>query len=133
MLLYKFNPEQKFTFLKLVREIAISDKTLHAKEQSIIRELCGEMGISTINIVAPLDENTLTEVFDSREVRVLVLVELARLSLVDNVFSYGESAILNRVRMKFDFTKKELNDVLRLAEIYVLFRQGIRALAAGTT
>ena len=131
MLLYKFTPEQKFVFLRLVRDVAVSDKSLDSGEQGVIRELCAEMGVSSLNVTASLDENALPEIFPTRESRTLVLIELARLSIVDKVFCYGESEILNKVRIKFDFTKKELNDILRMAEIYGLLRQGIRAMAAG--
>ncbi len=131
MLLYKFSPEQKFTFLKLVRDIATADKALQSEERSIIRELCDEMDISVLNVTAPLDHNSLSETFDSRESKVLVMVELARISLSDKVFSFGESEILNNVRIKFNFSKKEMADILRLAEVYSLLRQGIKKLATG--
>ena len=89
------------------------------------------MGVPTLNITSPLDVNTLPAIFDTRETRALVLIELARLSLVDKVFAFGESEILNMVRVKFDFTKKELADTMRLAEVYSLLRQGVRALSVG--
>lgn len=131
MLLYKFTPEQKFTFFKLIRDVALADKVLHPSEQAVIKELCAEMGVPTLNITSPLDVNTLPAIFDTRETRALVLIELARLSLVDKVFAFGESEILNMVRVKFDFTKKELADTMRLAEVYSLLRQGVRALSVG--
>ncbi len=131
MLLYKFSPGQKFTFLKLVRDIATADKTLQSGERDIIRELCDEMDISLVNITTTLDHNSLSEIFNTRESRVLVMIELARISLSDKVFAFGESEILNGTRIKFGFSKKEMNDILRLAEVYGLLRQGIKMLAAG--
>ncbi len=131
MLLHTFSSEQKSAFLRLVRDLATADKSLHTGERDIIREVCGAMGISVLSVSTGTEDTPLETIFDSNESRAMVMIELARLSVVDKVFSFGENELLNSVRRKFGFARKDLDDFLRLAEVYNLLRQGIRALAAG--
>ena len=127
MLLNTFAPNQKLAFLKLVRDIATVDKSVDTAERSVIKDLCNEMGISAIAMTKSVEGQPLESLFNTAEVRALVIVELARLSLVDKTFSFGENEILNEVRRKFGFTRKDLDDALRLGEVYTLLRKGITA------
>ena len=132
MLLNTFAPNQKLAFLKLVRDIATVDKSVDTAERSVIKDLCNEMGISAIAMTKSVEGQPPESLFNTAEVRALVIVELARLSLVDKTFSFGENEILNEVRRKFGFTRKDLDDALRLGEVYTLLRKGITALATAS-
>ncbi|MEI8394727.1 MAG: hypothetical protein WCF85_08340 [Rhodospirillaceae bacterium] len=129
MLLNKLTPKQKFTFLRLVRDISISDKSLNPAERDIIKELCEEMGVSALDITSNIDMNTLEHIFDSREVRTIVMIELTRLAVIDQLFCYGESVLLNKLRIEFGFSAEDFGHIKSLAEVYNLLRQGIRTLA----
>ncbi len=128
MLLYKLTAEQKLAFLNLVHDIAVSDKSLHTGEKTIVRELCAEMGVSPLNVASDISENEPAEHFKTRGDRVAVLIELAGIAIIDKSISHGEIDALRNLQGKFGFTNKEINEILRLADIYNLLRQGIRTL-----
>ena len=132
MLLNTFTPNQKLAFLKLVRDIATIDKSVDTAERSIIKDLCNEMGVSAIAITKSVEGQPLEKLFTTAESRALVIVELARLSLADKSFSFGENEMLDTVRRQLGFSRKDLEDALRLGEIYTLLRKGITKLATAS-
>ncbi len=129
MLLNTLSQPQKLGFLKLVRDITAIDQSVDTSERSLIKDLCAEMGISAIAMTKSVEGRPLEVLFDTAESRALVMVELARLSLADKTISFGENEMLHKVRHKFGFSPKDLEDARRLGEIYTLLRKGISALA----
>lgn len=129
MLLNTFTLPQKLAFLKLVRDISSADKVVNVGERELIDELCAEMGISLTSSTKSVKETSLDVLFESFEDRALVMLELARLSMADRTIGSAENQAMHSIRRKLGFSRKDMSDILRLAEIYVLLRKGISALA----
>ena len=130
MLLNTFTPPQKRTFLKLVRDLAVSDHDVSVSENTVIKQLCEEMGVSAITITSSRDEAPLGRVFNTAEGRAIVLLELVRLCVADQALAAEEARILHTVRRQLGFSEKSVKDAMKLAEVYNLLRKGVSALAA---
>ena len=129
-MLNTFTPPQKRTFLKLVRDLAVSDRDVSVSENTVIKQVCEEMGVSALTLTSSKDEAPLGRVFDTAEGRAIVLLELVRLCVSDKALAAEEARILRTVRQQLGFSEKALKDAVKLAEVYNLLLRGVSALAA---
>ena len=97
-------------------------------ESELIVEMCKEMGVTIHDITHHNNLADPQKVFDTRQVRVIILIELARLAIVDGEYCYGESEIIKSLCGSLDVTNTEMDRIIKLAEIYNLLRRGISSL-----
>lgn len=131
MFLYRLSSDQKFAFLKLARDVVLADKKIDDGERAIIGQLCHEMGISHVNMTRTQDVNDLTSIFDTRPIRVLVMVELLQVATADGAMCVVEHDVVNTVRKQFGFTNEEFRTHARIAESYNLLLKDLNAAMGG--
>ncbi len=130
MLLYKLDHQQKHSFLELVQMLSRLDRAVAPMEASIIREAAEELGIDTEPSAASIDIRTLPTIFTTRESRVIVMVELARLASSDTIICVDEKRVLDNIAQILGFSHEDLENIISLAQAHARLRHGIRRLAA---
>ena len=128
MLLYQLSQDQKIAFLKLARKVVFSDKNLEDKERLSIIRICHEMGISTVNTVDRIDIDYLPTLFDTKQVRVLIMIELINIAISDGNLCVSEHEVINGIRKSLGFTLGEFLSYTKAAKNYTLLLKEIQTL-----
>ena len=110
MFLNRLNEDEKKAFLNLAHYIARVDEDFSEVEQSYIDSYCQEMQID--NIEFNEEEFSLVdtlEVFTTKEVQKIVLLEVAGLIYSDEILHSSEERIINMIAKKFNIDSAKLS------------------------
>jgi hypothetical protein len=121
MFLNRLTDEQKKSFLAIARKIIGADGILDTRERQMIEGMRYEMGLwNEIDLPQGYIED-LAKSFDTRQSRVILMLESIALTYADEEFSGEEKKILRELALLFEFSEEEAtameNWVLRYKDL----------------
>ena len=121
MWLSSFSGDQRLVMLRLAHNVIVSDGLLDPNEEGMLLELKQEMGLSELKELEYLEVQGIQDVFQDKRSRVVVVINLIKLSYVDGAFEIEEECLLKEISRAFDISDTEFllldNWVRRLAAL----------------
>ena len=107
MFLRILNDDQKRSLFVLAHHLVVSDHSVSKQEGELLDELIN--GLRTEVRVTPqqLNSKPSLDVFDSRDVRVAVMLEIITLACGDNMFPDPESKMVQKLSKDLGFSNSE--------------------------
>ena len=102
---------QCHAMLRLAHNVIVSDGLLDPNEEGMLVELKQEMGLSEIDELEYLEVEGIQDVFEDQRSRIIVLINLIKLSYVDGAFEIEEECLVKQIARAFDVAE---NDFLLL-------------------
>lgn len=102
---------QRHAMLRLAHNVIVSDGLLDPNEEGMLVELKQEMGLSEIDELEYLEVEGIQDVFEDQRSRIIVLINLIKLSYVDGAFEIEEECLVKQIARAFDVAE---NDFLLL-------------------
>ena len=91
---------QRNALLRLAHNVIVSDGLLDPNEEDMLFELKREMGLSDVGELEYLELEGIQNIFENRRSRVIVIVNLLKLSYVDGAFEVEEECLLKEIARK---------------------------------
>lgn len=107
MWLSTLSEEQRLALLGLAYNVVVSDGLLDPNEEGMLEHLRREMDIDAGYQVEYLELEGISEVFVTRPVRVVALLNLLKLSYADGAFEIEEECLLKEISASFDIGDDE--------------------------
>ena len=107
MFLSRLTVDQKKAFLALAMKIVGADRHLDPKERQTIEGMRYEMGLWNDTDIPRGSIEELAKPFDTRQSRVILMIESIALALADEEFHGEEQKILRALALIFGFSEKE--------------------------
>ena len=98
MWLSTFSQQQREAMLRLAHNVIVSDGLLDPNEEGMLESFRREMGVAADFEVEYLDLPGVEGVFPDRRSRMIVLVNLCKLSYADGAFEIEEECLINEIR-----------------------------------
>ena len=99
--------EQKETMLRLAHNVIVSDGLLDPNEEGMLEAFRREMGVSSDFQIEYLELAGIEAVFSERKGRLIVLMNLCKLSYADGAFEIEEECLINEIRKAFDVSEAQ--------------------------
>jgi tellurite resistance protein len=109
MWLSQLSGEQQETMLRLAHNVIVSDGLLDPNEEGMLEAFRREMGVSTDFQVEYLELEGISRVFSERRERLIVLMNLCKLSYADGAFEIEEECLINEIRKAFDVSEAQFD------------------------
>ena len=107
MWLSSLSNDQRHALLRLAHNVIVSDGLLDPNEEDMLFELKREMALSDVGEVEYLELDGIQNVFQDRRSRIIVVVNLLKLSYVDGAFEIEEECLLKEIARTFDITDQD--------------------------
>ena len=107
MWLSSFSGDQRLVMLRLAHNVIVSDGLLDPNEEGMLLELKQEMGLSELEELEYLELQGIQDIFQDRRSRVVVVINLIKLSYVDGAFEIEEECLLKEIARAFDISDTE--------------------------
>ena len=107
MWLSSFSGDQRLAMLRLAHNVIVSDGLLDPNEEGMLLELKEEMGLSELEELEYLELQGIQDIFQDRRSRVVVVINLIKLSYVDGAFEIEEECLLKEIAHAFDISDTE--------------------------
>ena len=107
MWLSSLSNDQRHALLRLAHNVIVSDGLLDPNEEDMLFELKREMALSDVGEVEYLELDGIQNVFQDRRSRVIVVINLLKLSYVDGAFEIEEECLLKEIARTFDITDQD--------------------------
>ena len=107
MWLSSFSGDQRLVMLRLAHNVIVSDGLLDPNEEGMLLELKEEMGLSELEELEYLELQGIQDIFQDRRSRVVVVINLIKLSYVDGAFEIEEECLLKEIARAFDISDTE--------------------------
>ncbi|MEC7420004.1 MAG: hypothetical protein VX187_06335 [Pseudomonadota bacterium] len=99
--------DQRHALLRLAHNVIVSDGLLDPNEEDMLFELKREMALSDVGEVEYLELDGIQNVFQDRRSRIIVVINLLKLSYVDGAFEIEEECLLKEIARTFDITDQD--------------------------
>lgn len=109
MWLSQLSGEQQETMLRLAHNVIVSDGLLDPNEEGMLEAFRREMGVSADFQVEYLELEGISRVFSDRKERLIVLMNLCKLSYADGAFEIEEECLINEIRKAFDVSEAQFD------------------------
>lgn len=109
MWLSQLSDEQQETMLRLAHNVIVSDGLLDPNEEGMLEAFRREMGVSADFQVEYLELEGISRVFSDRKERLIVLMNLCKLSYADGAFEIEEECLINEIRKAFDVSEAQFD------------------------
>ncbi len=109
MFLNSLTDEQKKSFLAIAKKIIGANGILDTRERQMIEAMRYEMGLWDETDMPKGYIEDLAKPFDTRQSRVILLLESIALTYADEEFSGEEKKILRELALLFEFSEEEAN------------------------
>ena len=109
MWLSQLSGQQQETMLRLAHNVIVSDGLLDPNEEGMLEAFRREMGVSTDFQVEYLELEGISSVFSERKERLIVLMNLCKLSYADGAFEIEEECLINEIRKAFDVSEAQFD------------------------
>ena len=106
MFLNSLTDEQKKSFLAIARKIIGADGILDTRERQMIEAMRYEMGLWDETDMPKGYIEDLAKPFDTRQSRVILMLESIALTYADDEFSGEEKKILRELALLFEFSEE---------------------------
>ena len=107
MWLSSLSNDQRNALLRLAHNVIVSDGLLDPNEEDMLFELKREMALSDVGEVEYLELDGIQNVFQDRRSRIIVVINLLKLSYVDGAFEIEEECLLKEIARTFDITDQD--------------------------
>ena len=107
MWLSSLSNDQRHALLRLAHNVIVSDGLLDPNEEDMLFELKREMALSDVGEVEYLELDGIQNVFQDRRSRIIVVINLLKLSYVDGAFEIEEECLINEIRKAFDVSEAQ--------------------------
>ncbi|NCF34368.1 MAG: hypothetical protein GWP50_12480 [Proteobacteria bacterium] len=107
MWLSTLSSDQRNALLRLAHNVVVSDGLLDPNEEGMLIELKREMGLSEVGELEYLELEGIQNVFQDRRSRIIVVVNLIKLSYVDGAFEVEEECLLKEIARSFDISDQD--------------------------
>ena len=107
MWLSALSSEQRQALLGLAHNVVVSDGLLDPNEEGMLDEFRREMELHPTAEAGYLELDGVGATFDTRRSRIIVLLNLLRLSYADGAFEIEEECLLKEVGRAFGVTDEE--------------------------
>lgn len=107
MWLSALSVEQREALLGLAHNVVVSDGLLDPNEEGMLDEFRREMELHPAVEAEYLELDGVDATFDTRRSRIIVLLNLLRLSYADGAFEIEEECLLKEVGQAFGVTDEE--------------------------
>ena len=109
MWLSQLSVEQQETMLRLAHNVIVSDGLLDPNEEGMLEAFRREMDVSADFQVEYLELEGISRVFSERKERLIVLMNLCKLSYADGAFEIEEECLINEIRKAFDVSEAQFD------------------------
>ena len=109
MWLAQLSGQQQETMLRLAHNVIVSDGLLDPNEEGMLEAFRREMGVSADFQVEYLELEGISRVFSERKERLIVLMNLCKLSYADGAFEIEEECLINEIRKAFDVSEAQFD------------------------
>ena len=109
MWLSSLTPAQREAMLRLAHNVIVSDGLLDPNEEGMLEAFRHEMAVSADFEVEYLDIDGIEQVFPERQGRLIVLINLCKLSYADGAFEIEEECLINEIRKAFEVSEVHFN------------------------
>ena len=109
MFLNSLTDEQKKSFLAIAKKIIGANGILDTRERQMIEAMRYEMGLWDETDLPKGYIEDLAKPFDTRQSRVILMLESIALTYADEEFSGEEKKILRELALLFEFSEEEAN------------------------
>ena len=109
MWLSQLSREQQETMLRLAHNVIVSDGLLDPNEEGMLEAFRREMGVPADFQVEYLELEGISRVFSERKERLIVLMNLCKLSYADGAFEIEEECLINEIRKAFDVSEAQFD------------------------
>ena len=99
--------EQKETMLRLAHNVIVSDGLLDPNEEGMLEAFRREMSVSSDFQIEYQELAGIEAVFSERKERLIVLMNLCKLSYADGAFEIEEECLINEIRKAFDVSEAQ--------------------------
>ena len=100
---------QREAMLRLANNVIVSDGLLDPNEEGMLEAFRREMAVSADFEVEYLDIDGIEQVFPERQGRLIVLINLCKLSYADGAFEIEEECLINEIRKAFEVSEVHFN------------------------
>lgn len=107
MWLSSLSTAQREALMGLAHNVVVSDGLLDPNEEGMLNEFRREMELNPTDHSEYLELDGIEKVFDTRKTRIVVLLNLLRLSYADGAFEIEEECLLKEVSRAFGVTDAE--------------------------
>jgi uncharacterized tellurite resistance protein B-like protein len=107
MWLSTLSEAQRIALLGLAHNVVVSDGLLDPNEEGMLEQLRREMGIDTGHELDYLELDGISQIFSTRPVRVVALLNLLKLSYADGAFEVEEECLLKEISSTFNIPDDE--------------------------
>ena len=104
MWLSSLSTDQRHVMARLAPNVIVSDGLLDPNEEGMLVELKREMGLSELKELEYLDLQGIHDIFQDRRSRVIVVLNLIKLSYVDGAFEIEEECLLKEIARAFEIS-----------------------------
>ena len=109
MWLSSLTSAQQEAMLRLAHNVIVSDGLLDPNEEVMVEAFRREMAVSADFEVEYLDIDGIEQVFPERLGRLIVLINLCKLSYADGAFEIEEECLINEIRKAFGVSEVHFN------------------------
>ena len=95
--------------LRLAHNVIVSDGLLDPNEEGMLEAFRREMAVSADFEVEYVDIDGIEQVFPERQGRLIVLINLCKLSYADGAFEIEEECLINEIRKAFEVSEVHFN------------------------
>jgi|TARA_B100000767_G_scaffold122999_1_gene117168 tellurite resistance protein len=100
---------QRHAALRLAHNVVVSDGILDPNEEGMLGEFRREMELKDYGEIEYLELNGIEEVFADRRSRMILLLNLCKLSYADGAFEIEEECLLREISKTFDFSEDDFS------------------------
>jgi uncharacterized tellurite resistance protein B-like protein len=107
MWLSKLSETQRLALLRLAHNVVVSDGLLDPNEEGMLDYLRANMGLHDVQEIEYLELDGISTIFDSRQSRIVALLNLLKVSYADGAFEIEEECLLKEVGKTFQVSDNE--------------------------
>ncbi|MEM9620399.1 MAG: hypothetical protein AAF993_02040 [Pseudomonadota bacterium] len=101
MWLSSLRDEQRHALMRLAHNVVVSDGLLDPNEEGMMNEFRREMELTSTEELEYMELEGIGDIFDSRQSRIIALLNLIKLSYADGAFEIEEECVLKEISHSF--------------------------------
>ncbi len=107
MWLSALRDEQRHALMRLAHNVVVSDGLLDPNEEGMMNEFRREMNLTSTEELEYMELEGIDQIFDSRQSRIIALLNLLKLSYADGAFEIEEECLLKQISQTFAVDDEE--------------------------
>jgi len=116
MFLWRLNTEQRQIFMAMATRMAMADAKVPPEEVRLLDDFAASLETDIKSSGEAIFTSPDLSVFDTHEVRTIMVLGILAVALSDDHFHIDESAVLHQVTEAFDISPEQLQSLRQWAE-----------------